>query len=512
MDNEKKRIFITNFAKRWDFSKHTEMKILQTILILFITISVCAQNSYDESKISNNTKKVVKKIEKINELMSSAVYASGTKPKQWGNFEELQKVSNKNELIELTNHPNGVVRSYSFWALSYNKEVDLFSIVKNHLNDDGLINTQFGCIGGQDMVGDFFIQIMTPKYIDLDSEKMDSKEMKELDSLLIYQLNKLSSRYNAINRAELTESLYPRIRELVIKEKNQSALVTLAKYNKKQDIEIIKNFRDETDKEEGGFYYTYVAMQQFPRQEYIYLLEDNLNKTLDNTHFSTEWRELYKAIASLKNEKALELLEIPFTKVQHQNIKKYHIDFVFDAILEFQIPLYDNLLWKIWVEENQRTLRSYKYLLSLNSSKAYELTKRELIKDYQIQDPVFIPSLKNVEESENFYEYLLNVVIANDKDLSNKILKEQIENANVHNLPLFTSKVNKQKMFLEPLFNRLETASNPHIYLNLIKTLIEFNDEDINKRIIEMRKKNNNLNENWGGKALDKLLSENGIE
>jgi len=464
------------------------------------------------SKISQKTKKTVKKIVKVNELMSSAVYYSGTRPKQWDNFEELKSIASKEELIELTNHPNGVVRSYSFWALSLLKNVDLFSIVKSHLNDYELINTQFGCIGGQEMVGDFFIQLMTPQYIDLDSDKMNSKEIQELDSLLIYQPNKLSSRFDAINRAEPTENLYPKIRELVIKEKNQSALVTLAKYRKEQDIEIIKNFRDETDKDEGGFYFTYVAMQQFPRNEYIPLLESNLKKTLDNTHFSTEWRELYKAIASFKNKKAFELLSIPFTEVQHQNIKKYHIEFVFNAILEFQDPIFDDLLWRIWKEENQRTLRSYKYLLFLNPSKAYELTKKELIEGYQLEKSDFIPNLEKVEESENFYEYLLNVVIANDKELSNKIIKVQIETADVHNLPLFTSKVNRQKMFVEPLFNRLENAWNAHIYLNLIKTLIEFNDDDINKRILEVRKRNNNLNENWGGKALDKLLAENGIE
>lgn len=488
------------------------MKTLQTILVLLISICTYAQNNYDETKISSKTKTAVKKITKVNELMSSAVYSSGTRPKQWDNFEELKISASIEELIELTNHPNGVVRSYSFWALSLTKNVDLFSIIKTHLNDYELINTQFGSIGGQEMVGDFFIQIMTPQYIDLDSDKMDSKEMKELDSLLIYQPNKLSSRYNAINRAEPTENLYLKIRELVIKEKNQSALITLAKYQKEQDIQIIMNFRDEKDEGEDGFYFTYVAMQQFPRKEYIPLLESNLKKTLDNTRFSTEWRELYKAIASFKNEKALELLNIPFTEVQYKKLKRYHIDFVFNAILEFQDPLYDNLLWRIWEEENQRTLRSYKYLLSLNPSKTYELTKKELIEDYQIEESDFIPTLEKVQESENFYEYLLNVVIANDKKLAIEIIKSQIETADVHNLPWVTSKVNRQKVFIEPLFNRLENISNPHIYLNIVKTLIEFEDDDINKRILEIRKINSSLSENWGSEALDKLLIDNGIE
>ena len=82
----------------------------------------------------------------------------------------------------------------------------------------------------------------------------------------------------------------------------------------------------------------------------------------------------------------------------------------------------------------------------------------------------------------------------------------------MHNLGLYTSKVKQQIFFIEPLFNRLEKSWNPHIYLILIETLIEFKDDKINKRILEVRKQNNKLNEDWGGRALNKLLAENGIE
>lgn len=493
-------------------SKHTEMKILLTIIILFTSLTSCGQSTYDESSISKRTNKAVKKIEQVNELMGSAVYSSGMRPKQWDNFEELKKTATTQELIELTNHPNGVVRSYSFWALTHTKNADLLSIVKNHLNDNELVDTQFGCIGGREMVGDFFIQVMTPQYVDLDSEKMSSKELAELDSLLIYQPNKLSARYSAINRAEPTENLYPKIRELVIEENKQSALVTLAKYQKEQDIEIIKNNRSENDKIESGYYHTYVAISQFPRPEFVLLLETNLNKTLDNTHYSNEWRELYKAIASYKDRKAVELLKIPFSKVEHQNIKEYHIRFVYGAIQEFQDPIYNELYWKIWEEEGSISPEIYKYLFNENPSKTYELTKKEMIENYQPQKSDFAPSAKGVEFTEGIYETMLNVLIANDKDIANKVIAEQILNSDVHNLSLYTSKVHKQKLFIEPLFKRLKNAWNAHIYLELVKTLIEYDSKEINQRILKTRKRNKNMNEDWGGKALDKLLAENNIE
>lgn len=488
------------------------MKILHTIIILFTTLISCGQTTYNEDAVSKTTKRIVGKIEKVNQLMGSAVHSSGERPKQWDNFEELEQNATKDELTELTNHPNGVVRSYAFWALTHRKNIDLLSIVKNHLNDTELVETQFGCIGGREMVGDFFIQVMTPQYIDLNSEKMNSKELAELDSLLIYQPNKLSARYSAINRAEPTANLYPKIRELVTEENNQSALVTLAKYKKEQDIEIIKNNRSENDKIESGYYHTYVAISEFPRPEFIPLLETNLNKTLDNTHFSTEWRELYRAIASYKNKKSIELLKIPFSKVEHQNIKKYHIDFVYGAIQEFQDPIYNELYWQIWEEEGRISPKIYKYLFNENPSKTYELTKKEMINNYQPKKSNFVPSANGVEFTEGIYETMLNVLIVNDKDLANKVIAEQILNSNVHNLSLYTSNVNKQKVFIEPLFDRLENAWNAHIYLELVKTLIEYDNEEINQRILKTRKRNKNMSEDWGGKALDKLLADNNIE
>ncbi|GAK91819.1 hypothetical protein JCM19297_3 [Nonlabens ulvanivorans] len=80
------------------------MKTVLTILILFSTLISSGQSAYNNNLISNKTKRIVKKIKKVNELMDSAVYATGTRPEQWDNFEELEKTATKEELIELTNH------------------------------------------------------------------------------------------------------------------------------------------------------------------------------------------------------------------------------------------------------------------------------------------------------------------------------------------------------------------------------------------------------------------------
>jgi hypothetical protein len=213
--------------------------LIFSFIILFLSINCYAKNDYDESKISNKTNRIVKKIAKINFLMVSGIGPSGTRPKQFENFEELKRNASVVELTALTNHPNGVVRCYSFWALLPLKNVDLFTIVKNHLTDDAIVQTQFGCIGDDEKVGDFYLQLVTADYEDEEVNLLNKKQLKVIDSLLIYSENNLNMRFNAISKAEPTDALYPKVRELVIKENNQSALVTLARYQKQNDIELI---------------------------------------------------------------------------------------------------------------------------------------------------------------------------------------------------------------------------------------------------------------------------------
>ncbi len=91
--------------------------------------------------------------------MGSAVYYAGIRPPQFDNFAQLEKTASQQELLTLTEHPNGVVRCYAAWALSHDSTVDLVPIVIRHIQDTATVFTQFGCIGSQERVGDFFIEL-----------------------------------------------------------------------------------------------------------------------------------------------------------------------------------------------------------------------------------------------------------------------------------------------------------------------------------------------------------------
>jgi len=473
------------------------MKRCIAIILFTLPFLSCWQQNHNQKIITKPTNKVVKKIEKVNELMDDAVYYEGIRPKQYDNFEKLREIASKEELIELTNHPNGVVQCYAFWALSYDKSVDLFPIVLNHINDDKLVKTQFGCIGGQEMVGDFFISVA----------EFDSIQSVKLDSILIYSDSKLYARSNAIYRAKSTNSLYPKIRELFTKDYDKNALVNLAKYRKTEDVPLILNYKAENDE----YFYVYKAIQEFPHEDFLPLLERNLIKTFDETHHSVAlWRQLYKAIAIYKNQKAVELLTVPFTQVQHEDMREYHINCIYNAIQENISEIYYPLIWKLWIEENRMTPNVFQYLIKKDSIKVFEITKEKIIKSDKIFSATIGLDSDDLDFTKNLVSMMLDIVIKNDYDFGIKIILENIKSTNVHLISIFTAKVIelKDKSFIAHLFERLENADNPHVYLRITETLLSYHDDTINERIHEIRKINENLNKGWGSEELNKLLKE----
>lgn len=486
------------------------MKNIIVFVLFLLTFTCSAQFKYDDSVISNKTKVIVKNISKDNVVDAEFIGIAGTKSEQYNNFEQL-KTSTTKELIMLTNHPKGAVRCYAFWALGYLPNIDTFKIVKDHLNDNEMIEYQSGCIGDFEKVGDFFISLVTPNYIDLNIKKINESEKKDLDSILIHQPNELNAKSEAIENAVETPELYLVLRNLYLKTHNQSAILKLSKYKRAQDIPLILSNRKNDKDKESGYYYTYKAIQNFPEKEFIPFLSDRVQETLDEKGFDYEWRELYSAIVIYKNQQALNLLNIPFSKVQHEDIKKYHLDFIYDAIIKNFDPIYSEVLWKIWEQDQNITLKGYEFYVKNNITRAYNVTLKKLgSKDI---DNDFSPKFSESIITNNLEESMLNLVLLNDQEAALNIIENKILSADVHSIQLYTYYVQKSKdiRFIDFLFQRFEKEDNPYVYLEITKTLIKFEDKVINNRIIATLKINNNLTENWGGRELSKLLKENNI-
>lgn len=489
------------------------MRPFAILIILTLPLSCFGQFPFDNSKISKKTQKIVTAIEKVNVVMSSAVYYEGIRPRQYDHFTKLQKCATQNELIELTNHANGVVRCYAFWALSYDPSANLLPILVHHIPDTAAVDTQFGCIGGMSLVGDFLIDIVTPQHVDLRSKKLTPAEFEYLDSMLIYTPNSLYSKADAIARAKKSENFYQKVRDLVLKENNQPALVTLAKFKREQDIPIIL----ENKKGKGHpnqVFYTFKAVSEFPNDAFLPMLRASLYEAMDVKGWSTEMRELYRAIASFKNDSALQLLKIPFTAVKNSDIRPYHINFIFEAVQEFYTPIYDELLWEMWENDKKINPQLFRQLYAKNPNKAFQLTQKTIehagdfyylsTGDYNDADD---------EKPVDLIGIMLDTLAAHNRPYALELINNNIRKVNVHSFPTFADQAMKLKdaSSVIALFDRLETEDNPYIYLKATEVLIAFKDEGINKRIIEVSKRNPNLKYDWGGEEFARLLKKNKI-
>ena len=139
---------------------------------------------FDEMLVSEEVLLIVKHIEKINQLMGSAVYEGGIKPVQFENFQHLITTANEEELLDLTNYPNAAVRCYAFWALACHRSSFLtLAILEKYLKDTDWVSTQFGCLSITETVASFTHEAVTNgRYgcIDIAYLNINSNEIKRM--------------------------------------------------------------------------------------------------------------------------------------------------------------------------------------------------------------------------------------------------------------------------------------------------------------------------------------------
>lgn len=321
----------------------------RTKIILFILLFPTIIFAQNENEISKPVNKIVNKIAKEDILMGSAVYYSGMKPEQYTNFEKLKEEATRNELVQLTNNENGVVRCYSFWALAYIDNSDtIINILKEHLNDTTIVETQFGCIGSATRVGDFFLNIMTPQYVDLNVRKLSETERKEIDNLLLYTKNSLNSKSKLLTNIEPSEENYNRIRQIAITENNPTAILALSKYQKQQDIYLIKELLANEENE----YWGVRCIINFPDSTFKNDLERIQQREIIKSggYDYPLYRVLYKAIVQYKDEWSLNVIQATLSN-SHKNALGYHKKYIWLAIKKFPNPIYDEIFKSIELKD-----------------------------------------------------------------------------------------------------------------------------------------------------------------
>jgi hypothetical protein len=234
------------------------MKLLCLNIIFIISIlffdchkSKRFENSPIDLEKYPKLKEIVENIERGERIEGSQIGESGAKSVQHQRYLLLQKHATETQLISLTEHKSPVVRCYAFQILANTKSNKTFSILLKHLDDTTKIETVQGCIGWSTYAGDYFIN----------ASQLSLNEQRIMDSIMLNDRSIiLTGRLRIIENLKPIESNYNKIRELVEVERNTSALITLAKFRKLSDRDLIITFLKNEETKNSAL----LAVKEFP--------------------------------------------------------------------------------------------------------------------------------------------------------------------------------------------------------------------------------------------------------
>lgn len=475
------------------------MKRVLLFILLFSSLLSFSQDQYSDSQISKPVLELIKQIAEENILMDSAVGGAGMRPKQYDRFEKLKNKATLKELRALTNHPNGVVRCYALQGLILKKENSdiFFSIIKKHLNDNEVIETFSGCIMDYELVSDVFLgYAQYPLTYEDEETIIDEKQIRELDSLLIYDGNKESRRrYIAIKNLPATPQNYPIVKSIAMNEDFESALVKLSEYHKEEDLDFLYNRYDSLNSKNYMVVYYEIAAN-YAHPKFFPLLSSTFKDQFDNNFLDRyETAKLYDAVASYKNKASLELLSIPFTDITDADKRREHLNYTEEAIVKYNDKIYDDLLRKLWSEYDILSHNGYAYLKNLYPEKTHVLSVKNLKKqgDSYIDKGLMTIIMDDIYKKEPKFIHSL-VINGIEEDTTNKFF-------------VYLDFAESKKDYVPSMLKRLEREADYHRFMSIVRVLIGFNDSKINRKILEIKKSNPNMD----NIELNNLLDEHGI-
>ena len=493
------------------------MKLWLFIFFLFLiqTQFLLCQGKFHPEKISESTNEYVNKIAEINQIGCS-VYG---KCKQWENFQDLRDEASDEELLELTNHPKGVVRCYAFWAILQNKSHNLFPIILNHLQDYELVPFCMGDIIVNEQVGDFYLRLIkdSPGLIRTRTVA-DSILLVQIDSVLVYSDSQLGYKYAALEKVAPSEQLYPRIRAMVEAKTCDAALIALAKYKNNEDIPLIIDYLKDTSARYPR-YYLYKAIQIFPHESFLPYLENDINNFQKNcdsyNYYRFSKKDLILTISAFKNEKAAVLFNRIFNKFDNSSVKANYKQMFYDVLSENICSYYNQFFWRLWEEEKFINKEVFLDLLNEDSLKALKMAKANLIEFKKIYHACKELSFK--EKDSLLFELLssmVDVMMKSDYAFAVDVINGNIENEAYDVWNLFMKKVAmiKDTAFVKSLFKRFEDERSTKNYLVLTKILISYHDNAINQRIFKTIKNEKVFQNEKARDEIEDLLDENDIE
>jgi hypothetical protein len=314
--------------------------LLPLLLLLFATNHVFSQ------KIRPEISAIVKSVIADGFYDNDDSYFNGEENKN-SDLKKLSSTATNDELIQLLDHKNPIIRAYSFEALAKRTGIDLFPFVLKLLHDTTKIRERpSGCIPIVFSVGEIVSEEISPAFKKSNIE-LTPEQFSAIDSFILYSNGcSHSILFSTLKKIQPIPKFYARIKELYVKEKNKDALAALAKYRKPEDKQLIIDVlkRNEVDE----VYFALWAVINFPDQAFYPYLKSIHNNEIHRTiHFNRlVTNALWQAIVQYKTKESREMMEKALATVNTQAMEFHGID-IYLAIEEYPDPVFDGIQDKI---------------------------------------------------------------------------------------------------------------------------------------------------------------------
>ena len=334
-------------------------------------------------------------------------------------------------------------------------------------------------------VGDIFLDML--------KDKISPETQEKIDLLLLKNRSPLYHARELLSGDKKSAELYALTREWAL-EGDEHAIFALAKYQNADDYPLILSLKDREEK-----YLFFAACPYILNDSLKPFFSDYMDSILPSKYWSGEWRGFYKSLALFKDEFAKIQLHKVFSSKANKNIRKYHLEFMTEALAEYDDGFYDDILFEMWEKYDAVNLAATKNLYAHDKDRTLRCVKNAL------------------NNAKNYFSKTETLGFCIETLLDEKI---DIRKSFVKNLPHYSVFVFEEffkyidrfadESTDKALLKRLKTEENGHIAIPIYKYFASRKDAAINQELVKIYGKNKKSYMEWTEKAIRNLLEECG--
>ncbi|MBQ1725934.1 MAG: hypothetical protein II039_00945 [Treponema sp.] len=404
---------------------------------------------------SKKKEDILQKLRSANRYEDSVIGEGARKSKRYKDAEELMNLCSDREIIKLLNDKSPVVKCYAAnFIQDRNIKANWYNILLKQAEDYSEVDFLLGDIGVVYYAGDFVLN-------SLFSKKLTESEQNKLKLELIKNQSKLNFANSILLGQDMSDELYAATREWALRG-NANAIFSLAKYKKDEDLQLIDSLKD---KDIDLFF---KACQYNTRESLKPFLEEYMRSIMPKEHFYNEWASFYKLLADYHDDFTKKIFDMAFFDKVTAGIRKYHLEFIYDAIKDYLDGFYDDYLKILWTKHN--------------------LVDKEIIDYFLLTDKEFaLEGLKTTLLNSNEYffdtetlDYIIKAAYKNKIDLT-EYFARAIKEDSVTTLEIYMKNMDcvqaGNKTIVNAVKARLENESNRYVTGPLTKYLEDVSAE-----------------------------------